>query len=118
MTMNAVLLSGDLMVISAGDGVARRCGSTLMHARSAEAAVAQCAGGNVALLAVDLRTAALDVAKFVADVRSQAPAVRVLAFGPHVHEALLAAAAAAGCDETATRGQFELRFEAALRRER
>ena len=52
---------------------------------------------------------------FVAALRqSGAAATRVMACGPHVHEASLARAVDAGCDEVATRGEFERRLNAAL----
>jgi hypothetical protein len=57
----------------------------------------------------------LDVHALVAAVREASPnGARVLAFGPHVHEASLAAARAAGCDEVVTRGEIERRLDAAV----
>jgi hypothetical protein len=34
------------------------------------------------------------------------PPRKIVAFGPHVHEAKLAAARSAGCDEVISRGRF------------
>lgn len=48
-----------------------------------------------------------DVAAAVAAIRELAGAdVPIVAFGPHVHEAKLEAAIAAGCTKVLTRGQF------------
>jgi hypothetical protein len=38
--------------------------------------------------------------------------LRVVAFGPHVHEERLAAARNAGCDEVVSRGEFFARLDA------
>ncbi len=46
--------------------------------------------------------------------RETAPAI--IAFGPHVHENLLAAARAAGCDDVLSRGQFFGQLDAILRK--
>jgi hypothetical protein len=46
----------------------------------------------------------------VRGIRVGAPAARIIAYGPHVDEALLADAKEAGCDEVLTRGQFNKLF--------
>ena len=67
--------------------------------------------GKPTLVIVDLSTPGLDVAGFVKRLRgikaSDAMSeLRIIAFGPHVHEDRLAAAREAGCDEVMSRGQF------------
>jgi DNA-binding response OmpR family regulator len=115
--MRLVLLSNDLMLASAAQGPADRHGFELVTVPDVAAATAACGDETARLLAVDLRTPALDIEKLVADLRqSGAAAVRVLACGPHVHEQSLARAVAAGCDEVVTRGEFERRLDAALAR--
>lgn len=57
--------------------------------------------------------AAPDVA--LAGVRQAAPRARVVAFGPHVDEQLLAAASAAGCDQVISRGEFQKSYVQLLR---
>ncbi len=88
-----------------------------MLAGDARAAIAAAGDPEVRLAAVDLRAPGLDVATLVAGLRSARSApIHVLAGGPHVHEASLAAARAAGCDEVVTRGEFERRLDAAVER--
>ena len=59
------------------------------------------------LVVIDLGTPRIDPAQLVSELRlSGGEGLRILAFGPHVHEQKLAAARAAGCDEVLTRGQF------------
>ncbi|HMO85589.1 MAG TPA: histidine kinase [Lacipirellulaceae bacterium] len=115
--MRLVLVTRDLMLISAAEGLAAQHGAHATTVGGVAAAGAACAEPETAaLVAVDLRTPGLDVAALVAAVRRAAPSAAILAFGPHVHEAALAAARAAGCDEVVTRGQFEQRLAAALAR--
>ncbi len=105
------------MLAAASQGAASRHAAELIVAPHAEAALRACGEDAVRLLAIDLRTPRLDVAALMAELRASCPGgVHVLAFGPHVHEASLAAAEAAGCDEVATRGEFERRLDAALAR--
>jgi len=58
------------------------------------------------LVLVDLSLDRLNLPAAVRAVKTAAPAARVIAYGPHVDEALLADAAEAGCDQVLTRGQF------------
>jgi CheY-like chemotaxis protein len=112
--MQAVLLSTDLMMISAAQGAADRHGVSLAVVSDAEQVVALCDAATP-LIAIDLRTPGLDVAALVPRVRRGAtPQALIVACGPHVHTEALAAAAQAGCDEVITRGQFERRFDALL----
>jgi CheY-like chemotaxis protein len=112
----AVLLTTDLMLNSAAQGAASRQGVALVVAPTPAAALTACSDQAAQLLAVDLRTPNLYIAALATQARNAAPAIHILAFGPHVHEASLAAAQAAGCNEVVTRGEFERRFEAALAR--
>jgi CheY-like chemotaxis protein len=120
--MRAVLLSGDLMLVSSAQGAADRHGVRLITAVSEEQALEAMRDAAARLVVIDLRLPGLDVAAFVSRVRSAKPWVdgarheqaAVVACGPHVHEEALAAAAAAGCDEVITRGQFERRIDALL----
>jgi CheY-like chemotaxis protein len=59
------------------------------------------------LALLDLSMPGLNVADAVARLRDAVgPEAAILAFGPHVHAAKLAAATKAGCDRVLTRGQF------------
>jgi CheY-like chemotaxis protein len=115
--MTIVLFSTDLMLASTAQGAAARHGANLIVAAGAAAAIEACRTAQVALVAVDLRTPGLDLGALVPAIRAASTeAVHVLACAPHVHEASLAAAAAAKCDEVVTRGEFERRFDAAVAR--
>ena len=111
-----VLLSGDLMGMSRVEGSARQAGISFRFLPNVEAVAELCATQSVALVLVDLATPHLDVAELVRRLQSasaeQAP--RIMAFGPHVHEAVLEAAAAAGCDQVLSRGAFMVQVDAIL----
>ena len=115
--MKLLLLTTDLMLISAAQGAADRNGVDLSTVPNTAAALKACGDNDVRQVVVDLRTAGLDIGALVAELRSACPArIPVMACGPHVHEASLAAAAAARCDEVVTRGEFDRRLDAALAR--
>lgn len=114
--MRFLLLSGDLMLMSAAQGAADRHGATVGASGSVADAVARCAAEEIALVAIDLKSPGLDVADAVAQLRAAAPTALILAGGPHVQRDSLAAAVAAGCDEVVTRGQFEGRLDALVAR--
>jgi CheY-like chemotaxis protein len=111
--MHVVLLSADLMMISAAQGAGDRHGVELKIAGNDEQAIELSHGA--AAVALDLRTPGLNVGALVPRLRKAAkPQAAVAACGPHVHTEALTAAAEAGCDEVITRGQFEHRFDALL----
>lgn len=111
--MAVVLLSGDLMGASRIDGAARLAGVSYRMVSSVDAAVAACAESEATLLLVDLATPAIDVAALVERAKSQPHrTMTIVAYGPHVHEAVLAAAESAGCDQVMSRGQFMSRVDA------
>jgi CheY-like chemotaxis protein len=115
--MNVVLLTGDLMTQSRVEAAAVRCGASLRSASDSARLAAKSAESPASTVIVDLTLASLDVAPLVAQLKSL-PGVKplVIAFGPHVHEALLDAAAKAGCDEVLSRGQFFAQLDANLAR--
>ena len=105
--MTVLLVSGDLMSASRVEGAVRQAGANWTQVSSAARAVEFCASELVSLVLVDLATAGLNVAELVASLKSNgegSPAI--VAYGPHVHEAALEAAQAAGCDAVLSRGQF------------
>jgi DNA-binding response OmpR family regulator len=115
--MRIVLLSTDLMLMSAAHGAAERHGASVHAVPDAAAALAACGAAEVKMLAIDLRTRGLDISALVATLRAERPTpLHILAGGPHVQEASLVAAREAGCDEVVTRGQFEARLDAAVAR--
>jgi DNA-binding response OmpR family regulator len=112
MNQAALLITSDLMLASAAHGAADRHGIRLVTCRIDAAKASE---ESLGLIAVDLRLPGLNISELVSRLRRQAPAgVKIVAFGPHVHEQSLAAAAEAGCDEVFTRGQFERRFDLLL----
>jgi DNA-binding response OmpR family regulator len=116
--MSVVLLSADLMAVSRVEGAAAKAGKTVRAVTTAEQAVQACRAAGATMLVVDLAAPALDVACLVRDVKAaeEASPLVVVAFGPHVHTELLAAAHEAGCDEVVSRGQFFAHVDAILRR--
>ncbi|MEN0111724.1 MAG: DNA-binding response regulator [Planctomycetota bacterium] len=113
--MNALLITTDLMASSAAEGAARAAGATLRvvpPSQSLDAARA----ASARVVAIDLTAKIDDLAELIAALREAAPGVAVVAYGPHVHEARLAAARDAGCDLVMSRGQFHRGFGEVLAR--
>jgi DNA-binding response OmpR family regulator len=105
--MTVLLVSSDLMSASRVEGAVRQAGANLRQVGSVAAAVDFCANETVPLVLVDLATAGLNVSELVAGLRSNAErSPAIVAYGPHVHEALLKAAQKLGCDVVLSRGQF------------
>lgn len=105
--MAIVLVSGDLMGASRIEGAAQFAGVDFRMVGSADAAIELCTASRVPLVMVDLTLVGLDVGALVDRLKGLpdgGPAI--VAYGPHVHEAKLAAAQAAGCDAVMSRGQF------------
>jgi CheY-like chemotaxis protein len=110
-----ILLGSDLAVASRVRSAAERAGLSFGDAESAEACTAKISAGERALVLVDLGLGGLNVAAAVQTLR-QAPggSVQIMAFGPHVHEALLSAARDANCDRVMSRGQLHGQLDAVL----
>ena len=111
--MHTVLLSGDLMIVSAAQGAADRHGVDLTIAGN-ERDAAAAPDEATRLIVIDLRLPTLNIGGLVSELRRSMPQALIVACGPHVHEQALAAAVTAGCDEVITRGQFERRLDALL----
>ncbi len=113
--MPIILLSGDLTVRSRVEGAALRLSQAFHGAFSEAQAVEYCTSDDATTLVIDLSMSSLDVAALVNSLNDQNRSqTRIIAFGPHVHEARLAAAQAAGCDLVVSRGQFFSQLEAIL----
>jgi DNA-binding response OmpR family regulator len=114
--MKVLLISSDLMLVSAMHGMAGRDGVESIAVGSADESLAACQGGGVQAAILDLRTSGLDAETLVPELRAaMGPGGRVVAFAPHVHEQSLAAARNAGCDDVFTRGQFDVRVATLLK---
>jgi hypothetical protein len=112
-----VLLTCDLVTQSRVEGAATLCGVLLRSVSDAGLFVARCVASSARLAIIDLAAAPADLAAVVAELKSrQDSRPTVVAFGPHVHEARLAAAAQAGCDEVMSRGQFFAQLDSILAR--
>lgn len=111
--MSAVLVSSDMLVSSRVMSTARQAGVPLAVALSA-GDLKERLRDETRLVMLDLAQPGLNVAEVVAVVRSGAPAARIIAFGPHVDEGLLASAQDAGCDVVMSNGQFHREQEAIL----
>lgn len=106
--MSALLITADLMATSAADGAARNAGVNLRTVSPATAITN--ADEATRLAAIDLTAPIADLGALVEGLRSAAPRVTLLAYGPHVHEARLQAARDAGCEHVISRGQFHKQF--------
>lgn len=91
------------MTTSQVEGAARSAGVTL-ESTSGNAAGELAKELSPKLVIIDLSTPCKDLAGLV-DI-ARASGARVVAFGPHVQERKLQAAAEAGCDRVMSRGQF------------
>jgi hypothetical protein len=115
--MAAVLLTGDLTVVSRVEGAARLVGVKARALSNAAGVVECCAAGPVRVIIIDLNTPSLNVKALVDELQSVALyRPQIIAFGPHVHEERLAAAREAGCDMVLSRGQFFTQVDALLSR--
>ncbi|HVU86813.1 MAG TPA: hypothetical protein VHD36_05800 [Pirellulales bacterium] len=110
-----LLLSSDLATSSKVAGAAARQGAKLEVALDAAALVEKAATLLPKLVILDLSTPRTDVAAVVREFTAKIP-IRpaIIAFGPHVHEGLLAAARTAGCDRVLSRGQFHAQVDELL----
>jgi CheY-like chemotaxis protein len=77
--------------------------------------VANASTDQVHLVLLDLSTPGLDPKQLVPQLRRLTrPPIAIIAFGPHVHAARLAAAREAGCDEVLALGEFNSRMAGVL----
>ena len=113
--MSAVFVSPNLMFASRVSGAA----ATLKVPMQVLASASDVPGkvtGNTRLVIIDLSQSGLDLPNLVGEIRGKAPAARIVAFGPHVNEAELAAARAAGCDDVMPNSQFDRTYVELLRK--
>lgn len=113
--MPVILLSADLATSSKISGAAARQALPFSVAMTVNRLCELAATAPRALVLLDLTFAGLAVTDVVANLRALAsPPLAIIAFGPHVHEAKLAEAAAAGCDAVMSRGQFHAQIDEIL----
>lgn len=106
--MPALLLTADLACSSQVSGAAARNPAwTVEVSMSPARLLEKAAQQHYALVILDLNTPGLDPRTLVPKLQAVAePPAAILAFGPHVHEEKLRAAAEAGCQAVLARGQF------------
>jgi DNA-binding NarL/FixJ family response regulator len=108
-----VLVSKDLGLASRLQGAAAALGLSLAIAPEVKH-LPGCLDLACRLVLLDLAEEGVRPAEVVPLVRADAPAARIVAFGPHVQQAVLAAAEAAGCDQVLSRGQFHGQYATLL----
>ena len=84
----------------------QRAGLAVDVATSLSDGVQKAAACDYRLVVIDLASARGKIAELVIAAKTRSASAEVIAFGPHVQDALLEAAQAAGCDRVLTRGQF------------
>jgi DNA-binding NarL/FixJ family response regulator len=109
-----VFLTADLLFSSRVLGAARTLGVDCKIASSPTQLMAAL-DADCRLVLIDLGMDGLDLNAAVASVRGASSAARIVAFGPHVNEALLASAKSAGCDVVLPRSQFNNQYAELLR---
>jgi hypothetical protein len=115
-SMLIAFLTGDLVFPSRIRPIAERLGANFQTFSGAEnLAVKLTESADESIVLIDLSSGAVDPAVVVPQLKALAnPPRAIVAFGPHVHEAKLSAARAAGCDFVMTRGQFDAQGESLL----
>lgn len=103
-----IALTSDLAAGALIRSAAEQAGAASVMALDSASALRRLAeADSAAIVVINLETRGLDIAALTADFASAAKQPdAVIAFGPHVHEAALQAAQAAGCDEVVSRGKF------------
>jgi DNA-binding response OmpR family regulator len=112
--MSVLLLTADLACSSQVTAAGARTGVAVEAAMNVARLLQRAAETAPRLVIVDLNTAGLDSSGLVQQLKQLTPPPTVIAFGPHVHEARLAAAREAGCDQVLARGQFYAHLDALL----
>jgi DNA-binding NarL/FixJ family response regulator len=118
-TVAVVVLTSDLMTHSQIASAAGRVGVGVKIVASSKALVEACRAadrGPPRAVILDLSHLKIEVAEEIARLRKLvASGTKIVAFGPHVHEKLLAEAAAAGCDAVMARGAFLAQLDSLLK---
>lgn len=100
-----LLVCSDLFFSTQLRSAAEQAGWRPLAELSAQTAASTAASESVRAVVVDLELPGLDIAEFVQGLGADL-GPPVIAFGPHVQEHRLQAAAAAGCRQVLSRGQI------------
>jgi CheY-like chemotaxis protein len=116
--MEIIFFTTDLLFSSRVAGAAARAGLSLRTAADQAAGFALLKTAQAdSIVLLDLNSLGVDPAEVVPVLRALTnPPRAIIAYGPHVHEDRLTAAAAAGCNEVLTRGQFNATMDDVLQR--
>jgi len=105
-----VYLTSDLMFWPRVKSAAQSMGVETSVVGSRKLVCEQVANSNVDLVLIDLDHPDANVAALVDELSRCDRRPKLIAYGPHVKEPLLAAAQAAGCDLVLSRGEFHSQF--------
>lgn len=111
---SAILLTADLLFSSHAHGAAKQAQVQLAVVPRSEDLFKRIEEGLPALVIVDLQAPGIHLEDLVTKIRVHSQPPTIIAYGPHVHEKLLAAARNAGCDEVLSRGQIHAGLQALL----
>ncbi len=112
--MSILLLTSDLMVSSKVAAAGLRVSREIDTALSVEALVEKAAAKPPTGVILDLGFPGLDLPPLIAQLRGGPQPPAIIAFGPHVHAALLNTARDARCDQVLSRGDFHRRMDEVL----
>ncbi len=113
--MSVLFLTKDRVFSSRVAGVAQSRQIELSVVSEADQLLTNTSANQVKLVLLDLTTSRCDPKQLVPQLRRLArPPKAVVAFGPHVNKAKLAAAEEAGCDQVLSRGEFNNRMTEVL----
>ncbi len=104
--MNTLLLSDDLIFTSRVTGTGTGVGVAVRVAKSPGTLLNLARQQPPGCVILDLSNPGLNIAEFVAALKTLDPPPTVVAYGSHVDAATLNAARAAGCDHVMPRSQF------------
>lgn len=111
-------LTADLLFSSRVTSVAQQLGrqmELLTLPAAVDALLNDPAASAPNIVLIDLSMPGLDLAALVPRLREISSSPKIIAYGPHVQAAKLAAAQAAGCDVVMSNGEFNSRIAEILR---
>jgi len=104
--MHCIYLTKDLFFSSRVCSLARERNVDVKVVPTVEAA-RHSLTADVRLVILDLSQLGVKVVDAVAELRQAQPDVAIIAYGPHVDEAIMATARGAGCDDVLPRSRFD-----------
>lgn len=105
--MRGLYLTSDLMFSSRVTSLASQCGVEVQVLGDSARFLTTASASVPDFLLIDLTSPLPDARAWLTALREACPAVPLVAYAPHVHEARLSLAREAGCTTVLTRGQFD-----------